>query len=505
MRSESDVPVEQQEPVVSRVLELAQGAKRIVFVSGNFNVVHPGHLRLLKFAADVGDFLVAGITSDGSPNVTVPAAMRLEALQAISIVDCAVLLSMPVTEFIANLRPHIVVKGKEYENHYNPEHAAVTAYGGQLLFSSGEVRFSSLDLLQHEYRHSTHSIAAKPLDYLGRHAIGLGDLGRALQRIQGLRVVVVGDLILDEYISCDPLGMSQEDPTIVVTPIESKTFVGGAGIVAGHARGLGGDVRLVTLVGNDERADFGRQRLATLGVDMLGFTDDTRPTPLKQRYRCMGKTLLRVNHLRQHAVSPQTAAQMIAAVESLLGTADLLLFSDFNYGCLPQVVVDRIATAAKQRGVMMAADSQASSQMADISRYRNTRLLTPTEREARMALRDFDSGLVVVAEKLQRETMAENVIVTLGSEGLLLHARDGEQFRTDQLPALNAAPRDVAGAGDSLFAATAMALCAGADIWCSAYLGSLAAACQVSRVGNTPLTLREMMVEIDAQQSAPIA
>jgi rfaE bifunctional protein kinase chain/domain len=505
MESEINTSGEYQNSDVLHVRQLSRDAGRVVFVSGNFNVVHPGHLRLLKFAADVGDFLVVGITPDGSPNVTVPAVMRLEALQAISIVDCAVRLAEPAESFISRLQPQIVVKGREHESQYNPEHAVLAAYGGKLLFSSGEVKFSSLDLLHHEYAYSSHNSAIKAFDYLQRHEFDLGDLRRVLHQLQGLRTLVIGDLILDEYISCDPLGMSQEDPTIVVTPIESKTFVGGAGIVAGHANGLGGSVRFVTLAGDDERADFAREKLAAQGVEVLAFTDDTRPTPLKQRYRTMGKTLLRVNHLRQHAAAPALAAQMMAAVEAMLDTTDLVLFADFNYGCLPQTVVDGITAEAKRRGVMIAADSQASSQMSDISRYRGARLLTPTEREARLALQDSDSGLVVVAEKLQRKTGAENVVVTLGSEGLLLHAHEGARFRTDQLPALNTSPRDVAGAGDSLFASTAMALCTGADIWRSTYLGSLAAACQVSRVGNTPLTPQDMLAEIDGQRDAPTA
>ena len=499
------MPVEQEDIAVSHVRAMARDGERIVFVSGNFNIVHPGHLRLLKFAADVGDFLVVGVTPDGSPDVTVPLAMRLEALHAISIVDCAVKLNGPAEAFITRLRPDIVVKGKEHASRDNPEQAALSAYGGQLLFSSGEVQFSSLDLLHHEYVTSGGGAIAKPLDYLRRHGGDAGALRQALRQVGGLRTLVIGDLILDEYISCDPLGMSQEDPTIVVTPIESKTFVGGAGIVAGHARGLGGSVRFVTLVGADERAAFAREQLAALGVEMLAFADATRPTPLKQRFRAIGKTLLRVNHLRQHAIAPEIAARMADAVEALLDTTDLVLFADFNYGCLPQSVVDRIAAAARRRGIMMAADSQASSQLSDVSRYRDMRLLTPTEREARLALHDNESGLVVIADKLQQRTAAENVIITLGAEGLLLHARDGSSHVTDRLPALNPAPKDVAGAGDCLFACTAMTLCAGADIWASAYLGSLAAACQVSRVGNTPLTVRELLAEIDCQHDVPAA
>ena len=125
-------------------------------------------------------------------------------------------------------------------------------------------------------------------------------------------------------------------------------------------------------------------------------------------------------------------------------------------------------------------------------------LLTPTEREARLAIRDSSAGLVVLAEALREKADARHVLVTLGSEGLLIHAHDQEHDRrvTDRLPAFNTAPKDASGAGDSLLTCAAMALAVGADIWQAAYLGSVAAACQVSRVGNIPLTADELALEL---------
>jgi bifunctional ADP-heptose synthase (sugar kinase/adenylyltransferase) len=148
---------------------------------------------------------------------------------------------------------------------------------------------------------------------------------------------------------------------------------------------------------------------------------------------------------------------------------------------------------------MMVADSQASSQLGDVSRFCGMRLLAPTEYEARLATRDFTSGLVVLAERLRAKAQAEQVFVTLGAEGLLIHAPapDGGQYVTDQLPAFNHAPKDVAGAGDSLLTCASMGLAAGADVWKSAYLGSIAAACQVGRVGNFPISVDEVATELN--------
>ncbi|UPY38180.1 PfkB family carbohydrate kinase [Sediminicoccus sp. KRV36] len=473
------------------------GSARIAFVSGNFNVLHAGHLRLFKFARDTADVLVVGVNPDSTAGVTVPADLRLEGLLNNTLIDHAVLLDGAPEELVTELRPDVVVKGKEYAQRHNAELAAVEAYGGKLVFSSGEVRFSTFSLLQREYSETNFSTIIKPRDYPRRHGFDIAELKSILTGFQGLRVLVVGDLIVDRYINCDPLGMSQEDPTIVVTPIESKTFLGGAGIVAAHARGMGASVHFITVTGRDEQATFAQQRLAEQGVVLEAFEDTTRPTTLKQRFRAQGKTLLRVNELRQHPVDPAIGRAMIAAAVARLDTTDLILFADFNYGCLPQYVVDGIVGPAAERGIAMAADSQASSQLSDISRFTGMRLVTPTEREARLALQDFESGLVIIAERLKAKGRTENMVVTLGSEGMLIRAAKGGMEVTDRLPAFNTTPKDVAGAGDSFFTCAAMALCRGVDIWRSAYLGSLAAACQVSRVGNTPLGLRDLFAEID--------
>ena len=484
--------------IVATILEKGRGARKIVFVSGNFNVVHPGHLRLLSFARDCGDFLVVGVFPDGNGKVHVPQHLRLEAVQSISLVDFAFVLPVRPEEFVALLKPAVVVKGKDREAGNNPEREIVEGYGGKLFFGSGEVRFSSIDLLQKELQETNFSTIRKPLDYLERHGFSLNDLVGISRKFHGLRAVVIGDLIVDEYINCDPIGMSQEDPTIVVTPIRSDRFVGGAGIVAAHARGLGAQVTYVHVAGDDEIGRYAADVLKGYEVDAQVVIDESRPTTLKQRFRAQGKTLLRVSHLRQHDIPHEIGSAVVEKVRAALRNADLLMFSDFNYGCLPQYIVDELIDYCRARSIMMVADSQSSSQVSDVSRFKGVKLLTPTEREARLATRDFSSGLVILAEALRRKADAEHVILTLGSEGLLVQVPEAQPgyFSTDQLPAFNSAPKDAAGAGDSVLACASLALAVGADIWQSAYLGSVAGALQVGRVGNTPLNVQDLVTEL---------
>ncbi|MEI8103197.1 MAG: hypothetical protein WCG61_06695 [Chlorobium sp.] len=146
--------------------------------------------------------------------------------------------------FIEELKPTFVVKGKEHEDRYNPERAVVEKYEGKILFGSGDVSFSSIDLMRREWKDLNLSTIKKPLDFPARHGFEAQDLLPILDRMSKLKICVIGDLIVDEYITCDPLGMSQEDPTIVVMPVSWDKFIGGAGIVAAHARGLGAQVHL---------------------------------------------------------------------------------------------------------------------------------------------------------------------------------------------------------------------------------------------------------------------
>ena len=483
---------------VDLVRQKAGMGKRLVFVSGNFNTIHPGHLRLLRFAAECGDFLVVGVTDDASESALIPAELRLEGVRSISLIDHAFVLQTWPEQFILELQPDVVVKGKEHGARMNPEQLAVESYGGKLIFSSGEMRFSSIDLLKQEMAEPNLSSIIRPMDFPRRHGFSMADLRATVRKFKGFRVTVVGDLIVDEYITCDAVGMSQEDPTLVVTPIQNQMFIGGAGIVAAHGQTLGADVRYISVSGIDATAKFARDKLHDYGVSAEIFEDDSRPTTLKQRFRASGKTLLRVSHLRQHDVSRDLARKLADAIKAALPNTDLLIFSDFNYGCLPQALVTEISDECKRRNILMVADSQSSSQIGDVSRFTDMLLLTPTEREARLAVRDFDSGLVVLAEKLRMKARGKNIVLTLGAEGLLAHAATArpDEWLTDRLPALNRSPKDSAGAGDSLLISCSMAMAVGADIWQSIYLGSIAAACQVSRVGNMPLSPQDIALEL---------
>ena len=472
--------------------------EKTVFVAGNFNVLHPGHLRLLRFASECGEKLIVGVFSDRiSEGAYVPEELRLEGVKSNSWVNKVILIDDSVTEIIDKIRPDIVVKGKEHQNKFNPEEKILQSYGAKLLFGSGETTFSSLDILHKEFSQSTLKDITLPLEYMSRHSIDVNNLKGLIKGFSSLKVLVIGDLIIDEYITCEALGMSQEDPTVVVTPLDTTRFIGVAGIVAQHASGLGAQVEFVSVAGSDEARDYAQNAFKKSGVNAHLIVDESRPTTIKQKFRSKGKSLLRVNHLHQDAINSSLQDKISKIIESVIQDVDLLVFSDFNYGCLPQLLVDKLIKLANAHNVMLAADSQSSSQIGDISRFRGVNLITPTEREARISSRNHEDGLVVLVQQLKKLSSTDNIFLKMGEEGMLIYSGDTNvNDLTDSISALNTSPRDVAGAGDSLLISGALTMTAGGSIWEAALIGSLAAAIQIGRVGNMSLKSKELLKEL---------
>jgi len=469
---------------------------KTVFVSGVFNVLHPGHLRLFKFAKELGDHLVVLVIGDkaAASSAKVSEILRLDGVQCISFVDDAYISNESVSSEIRRLKPDYVVKGKEHELGVNPEVIALQEYGGKLIFSSGETAFSSYEFFFHEDEDENLRSIKLHEDFLRRHEISRQSLSDLIEKYSGLAICVIGDSILDEYITCQPLGMSQEDSTIVVTPLESSRYIGGAAIVAGHAKSLGANVDFISVIGHDDSGEFLRLGLKELGVKAHLIDDESRPTTLKQRFRSNGRSIFRVSHLHQTAISKEKQFILLNKFKEVADRVDLLIFSDFNYGALPQSLVDEITSIAIEKNIMIAADSQSSSQVGNISRFKNVSLLTPTENEARISTRNNEDGLVILAEELRVLANTDNILLKLGVDGLLIHSRVSNEkvWETDQIRAMNYAARDVSGAGDSLLVASAMALACSASIWEASFLGAMAAAIQVSRTGNVPIKAIEL-------------
>ena len=458
---------------------------KVCLVTGKFKVLHVGHLRLLKTASEITDRLVVAI--DDSNVEKDELAWRINLITHTEFVDEVITFSGDVCDLIRTLKPDFVVKGNEFSKDKNLEQDELDKYGGKLVFSSGNYTFSETPKVN-----DIENFVKHDENFLKRHKSTRRDYLELLNSFSKLKVCVIGDLIFDEYIECKPVGASQENPSIVVTPVQQKLFIGGAGIVAKHCESLGAHTYFIGVIGNDEIGNWCRNELVKSKIEVNLYNDDSRKSTIKTRYKVGNQVMFRLNQFTNTAISKDIENKILDAFEANCKNYDLLIFSDFSYGTLSSDLVSRITQLCKQNNVMIAADSQSSSQIGNLSKFTDVDLITPTEREARIEVKDETSGLVILAENLRRKIQSKNIILKLGSDGLIIHSFNYESDalnETDQIKALNFNPVNVSGAGDSLLACASMALASGANIFESAYLGSIAAAIHVSTPWNTELDI----------------
>jgi rfaE bifunctional protein kinase chain/domain len=462
-----------------------------VFISGKFNVIHPGHIRLFRLGKDLANKLVVGLDIEGLTQEEID--WRFKALETMEMVDGVHTFVKDNSDLIISIEPEIVLKGSEFRNRENPELSLLENFGGKLIFGSGINFYSESEFIGNELTESKKSIQL-PIAFMQRNKIELDVMSKFLEKTKNLKVCVLGDLIVDEYITCHPLGMSQEEPTIVVKAVDKKKFLGGAGIVAAHCSALGSQTHFISVIGNDESSTWATDKVQEYGIEANLIYDPTRPTTLKQRYRSGSQTLFKLTEVSQEIITPDLQDQIYKKIESIIKEVDLLIFSDFSYGNLPFELVEKVIALALENEVLIAADSQSSSQVGNLFKFAKATLVTPTEREARVELRDQSSGLVILLDNLREYLKAENVLLKLGSDGILIRGenKDKKVLPTEQVESMNKQPIDTSGAGDSVLAASALALACGFDIYESALIGSFIAGIQVSRLGNIPISNTEI-------------
>ncbi|MBR9791088.1 MAG: adenylyltransferase/cytidyltransferase family protein [Gammaproteobacteria bacterium] len=475
---------------IERLIEARESGKSLCFVSGNFNIIHPGHLRFLLFASEQADILVVGLYDrHDSLHAFFDNEERLMALKALSCVDEVLVVNGDRLAVIEQIKPNVIVKGKEFSKTENPEKAIVDSYGGRLIFSSGDKLLSSRELLLQQLNEDSR-LSQLLQGYHERYNISRDTVEQYLARFSQLKVAVLGDIIVDEYQECMAIGMSQEDPTIAVSPLESFRYLGGAGIVAGHGARLGADVTFFSICGEDQHGEFAKQKLQEYGINAIVKADPSRPTTHKLRYRAKDKTLLRVNQYRRHDIDAPLINAFVDDFERRAAEFDIVLFADFNFGMLCPALVDRISAICHAQNIPIVADSQTSSQTGDLGKFNNLLLTSPTELEARQTIQDDSNGLIEVSKGVAEKLNARNVLVTLGGEGVLIRHLNPETrvLETDNLPAFADAAIDTAGAGDAMFVTTALMLASGANIWQAAFVGSIGSCIQVGVRGNVPIS-----------------
>ena len=218
-----------------------------------------------------------------------------------------------------------------------------------------------------------------------------------------------------------------------------------------------------------------------------------RKTSLKLRYRVDNKSLLRVNEITSHPISLETEKIIISKFKKIASKLDLVIFSDFNYGLLTNSLISKIIDICNKYKIFITADCQSSSQIGDITKYKYVNLLTPTEQELRVGLKNNIDNITRLADIFLKTTHNKNLILKLGKNGVIINKLiSNDNLLSKELKPLTKNFIDVMGAGDALLSITSLAMANGLDIWSSSLLGQTASAVQVNTKGNIPLNLKEI-------------
>ena len=465
---------------------------KFVFVFGIFDVVHQGHYRLFNFAKSLGERLVVGLIQAKKNSYSgATIEERKKALLDSGLINEVVFIDNGIEEYLKNYKPSIVVKGIELDLQMSENQTKlVENYGGRIVYWSDSV-ISRYEVLEKKN--------SKLQEYCLRNKITKKDIDEVLQKIKNLKGVIIGDSIVDEYVNCKVVGVSQEDPTIVVTPLNEKKFVGGAAIIASHAANILNSSSLFTKTGIDVAYEFMRERLTDYGVrDAIFFKEQQYKTTVKRRYITDEKTQLRVNDFDDGIIDNKHISLLMKKLDDIKNDIDFIILSDFSLGMVSSNLIQKVISFCKSNNIFVAADSQVSSKIGDITKFCGVNYVCPTEVEARVSLHDNHNNLAVIGKKLLERINTDKCVITLGKDGVFVCSSPTHDNKKelDNLPALSDKAIDVSGAGDVFLLISTCALTVGADIWMASLLGSLAAKKQVEQIGNTPISLDDLSVKI---------
>lgn len=474
---------------------------------GHFSTIHPGHIRYLSNAKKKGNKLVIAVVGDCKNDkgfrYKYSQQERANALSILNLADGLFLLKKDfLSEVVDLLKPSNLVLGNEFKNAKNSEIVKSTEIlkknGGFIFFEPGPVTYTSSYLLEEPEKSIKDKRVIAFKESLKRINVSKSDLIKSVKKFNSGKVLVIGDSIIDQYIDSEPLGISAEAPVIVVREINKKNFIGGAAIVSAHVKSLGSSCNYISVVGDDSINKFLEASLSSFKIKHSLIKDFKRPTTLKTRYLVDNQKIFRVSKLESKEIEKEIENKILEHIEKIREEINVIVISDFNYGIVTDRLLKEISKIASRNKISLIGDVQCSSQIGYVTKLKNFDLICANEKEVRIALNDNSSGLESLCKNLIDTTGTNNLIMKLGSEGIILYQLNKNNLITSQpFPALSSHPIDTAGAGDSLLATMAAGISGGVPINISTALSCYVSAISVERMGNIPISSVDLVREIE--------
>ncbi|UCD55088.1 MAG: D-glycero-beta-D-manno-heptose-7-phosphate kinase [Candidatus Omnitrophota bacterium] len=307
------------------------------------------------------------------------------------------------------------------------------------------------------------------------------------------KILVIGDLILDEFIWGKVSRISPEAPVPVVWVNNESFMPGGASNVANNISSLGGKAHIVGMVGNDERARILKGELERRGVNIDGvFADSERPTILKTRVIAHQQQVVRIDREKVDHIRDSSIKKIAGFIESVIDEMDGLVVEDYGKGLITPKLLDRIIPMAKKKKKIIAVDPKEKH----FSYYKGVTVLTPNNTEASRAagfeIKD-KASLKKAGLELLKKLKVRVLLITLGEEGMMVF-EEGKSPR--KIETIAQEVFDVSGAGDTVVSSYMLSLISGANTIQAAHIANCAAGVVVGKVGIAVVTQDEIINRI---------
>ena len=319
-----------------------------------------------------------------------------------------------------------------------------------------------------------------------------------VEGFQEKRILVIGDIILDQYIWGDVSRISPEAPVPIVE-VKDETFrLGGAANTVANIRSLGGQVEVVSVVGKDENGLLLRQMLSDIGANVDGvFTDGGRPTIVKTRVIARNQQVVRIDRELKHEVDGNPKDKIINFAESAIPKADAVIFSDYNKGVVSRGLIEEVLRLAQKQNIPVIIDPKERNFFS----YKGATAVTPNLKEAGTPLGvtiSDEESLLYVGNTLLERLALDALLITRGEDGMsLFETMDNAPPKVTHIPTSARDVFDVTGAGDTVVAVFTLALAAGASMLDAAKIANCAAGIAVGVVGTASIKKEELIESLE--------
>lgn len=475
--------------------KLKSEGKKIIHCHGVFDLVHPGHVRHFHAAKAMGDILVVTVTPDkyvnkgpGRPIFT--DTLRAETIAALESVDYAAINMWPnAVETIIKLKPDVYVKGNDYADADKDEtrgiyleREAVLAVGGRIHFTD-EITFSSSSLINEYFEVYPESVKNFLKDFRKRY--NAREVIELLKGLKKMRVLLIGETILDEYHYVAAIGKPPKGDHIAAKFIGEEVHAGGILACANHIANFCDKVTLLTAIGTEDvKEKFIRASLKN-NINLRILYHPTAQTIIKRRY--VNQTFL--NKLFEIYIiddrpSPQLEKELLAHLSGIFSVEDydLILVLDYGHGLLTPELIDLICS----ENCFLAVNAQTNTANAGynpITKYRRANYFCLDEPELRVAFRDKYSDINQLLTRLATHiSLPGAVTVTRGHLGSVTYDVASRSFF--EAPVLSQKIVDTTGAGDAFLAITAPCVASGFPMDLIPFIGNAVGALAVGYLGN---------------------